>query len=148
MDKHGSESYFVLGEGLLSESAGGRGGGQVVAAAAAPQFRFSRMGPKGVGRQLGEPNRRRIARTMTGGGGGASRIPAGFTYLGQFVDHDITLDLTSIGDKEKDPLGIENFRTPSVDLDCLYGLGPAGGSSPVPAMDSRMAVSAWTFFIR
>lgn len=58
--------------------------------------------------------------------GNNPNIPAGFTYLGQFVDHDITLDLTSLGDKEKDPLGIENFRTPSVDLDCVYGLGPDG----------------------
>lgn len=58
--------------------------------------------------------------------GNNKNIPAGFTYLGQFIDHDITLDLTSLGDKEKDPLGIENFRTPSVDLDCLYGLGPDG----------------------
>ena len=55
-----------------------------------------------------------------------AKIPAGFTYLGQFVDHDITLDLTSLGDKQKDPLGIENFRTPGLDLDCLYGLGPDG----------------------
>jgi hypothetical protein len=53
-------------------------------------------------------------------------VPAGFTYLGQFVDHDITLDLTSLGDKQKDPLGVENFRTPSLDLDSLYGLGPDG----------------------
>jgi len=58
--------------------------------------------------------------------GNNPEIPAGFTYLGQFVDHDITLDLTSLGDKEKDPLGIENFRTPSLDLDCVYGLGPDG----------------------
>lgn len=55
-----------------------------------------------------------------------AKIPAGFTYLGQFVDHDITLDLTSLGDKQKDPLGVENFRTPGLDLDCLYGLGPDG----------------------
>lgn len=58
--------------------------------------------------------------------GNNANIPAGFTYFGQFVDHDITLDLTSLGDKEKDPLGIENFRTPSLDLDCVYGLGPDG----------------------
>jgi hypothetical protein len=58
--------------------------------------------------------------------GNNDKIPGGFTYFGQFIDHDITLDLTSIGDKEKDPLGLENFRTPSVDLDCLYGLGPDG----------------------
>jgi hypothetical protein len=58
--------------------------------------------------------------------GNNDKIPSGFTYFGQFVDHDITLDLTSLGDKEKDPLGIENFRTPSCDLDCVYGLGPDG----------------------
>ena len=51
--------------------------------------------------------------------GNNPNIPAGFTYLGQFIDHDITLDLTSLGDKEKDPLGLENFRTPSVDLDSV-----------------------------
>ena len=58
--------------------------------------------------------------------GNNTRIPAGFTYLGQFVDHDITLDLTALSDKEKDPLGIENFRTPALDLDSIYGLGPDG----------------------
>lgn len=52
------------------------------------------------------------------------KIPAGFTYLGQFIDHDITLDLTSLSEKQEDPLQIENFRTPGLDLDCLYGLGP------------------------
>lgn len=58
--------------------------------------------------------------------GNNDRIPAGFTYLGQFVDHDVTLDLTSIGDKAADPDGIENFRTPALDLDAVYGLGPDG----------------------
>ena len=53
-------------------------------------------------------------------------ISAGFTYLGQFVDHDITLDLTSIGEKERDPLATENFRTPSLDLDSVYGRGLDG----------------------
>jgi hypothetical protein len=54
------------------------------------------------------------------------KVPAGFTYLGQFVDHDITLDLTSIREKEADPNATENFRTPALDLDCVYGLGPDG----------------------
>lgn len=53
-------------------------------------------------------------------------IPAGFTYLGQFIDHDITLDLTSLGDQAADPEAFENFRTPSLDLDSVYGLGPDG----------------------
>lgn len=53
-------------------------------------------------------------------------VPAGFTYLGQFIDHDITLDLTSLAEKEKDPLATQNFRTPSLDLDSVYGLGPDG----------------------
>ncbi len=53
-------------------------------------------------------------------------VPAGFTYLGQFVDHDITLDLTAIGEKEADPTAVENFRTPALDLDSVYGLGPDG----------------------
>jgi hypothetical protein len=58
--------------------------------------------------------------------GNNTKIPAGFTYLGQFADHDITLDLTSFGDKEADPTAVENFRTPALDLDSVYGLGPDG----------------------
>ena len=53
-------------------------------------------------------------------------IPGGYTYFGQFVDHDITLDLSSLSDKKRDPLGLENFRTPALDLDNVYGLGPDG----------------------
>lgn len=52
-------------------------------------------------------------------------IPAGFTYLGQFVDHDITLDLTPLEQAEADPLATQNFRTPGLDLDALYGPGPS-----------------------
>ena len=78
MPTHGSESYYVIGEGLLSESVGGReaeeppstasarraGAGP---AAAVPPFRFTRLGPKGVNKQLGEPNRKKI--------GGAMAVP-------------------------------------------------------------------------
>jgi hypothetical protein len=49
MAKHGSESYFVVGEGLLGESVGGRERTLAPAAeAAAPPFRFARMGPRGL----------------------------------------------------------------------------------------------------
>ena len=42
-------------------------------------------------------------------------IPAGFTYLGQFIDHDITFSASG---------GTVNLRTPRFDLDSLYGAGP------------------------
>ncbi|MDA9469556.1 heme peroxidase [Bradyrhizobium sp. CCBAU 53415] len=58
--------------------------------------------------------------------GDNSNIPSGFTYLGQFVDHDITLDLTSLAEKQEDPNATTNFRTPRLDLDSIYGLGPDG----------------------
>jgi hypothetical protein len=62
----------------------------------------------------------------SGTAGNNKNVPAGFTYLGQFVDHDITLDLTSFGEKQADPDATKNFRTPALDLDSIYGLGPDG----------------------
>jgi hypothetical protein len=58
-----------------------------------------------------------------GSSGNNTPIPAGFTYLGQFIDHDITFDPTKLGE-ERDPGGLVNFRTPRLDLDSLYGSGP------------------------
>ena len=54
----------------------------------------------------------------------ASNIPAGYTYFGQFIDHDITLDTTPLSARQVDPDKILNFRTPRLDLDCVYGRGP------------------------
>ncbi|WP_309895945.1 heme peroxidase family protein [Archangium sp.] len=51
-------------------------------------------------------------------------IPAGFTFFGQFVDHDMTFDPTSILERQNDPEAIENFRTPTLELDNVYGSGP------------------------
>ncbi len=53
------------------------------------------------------------------------KIPAGYTYLGQFLDHDMTFDPTSELDRINDPAALENFRNPRFDLDSLYGSGPA-----------------------
>ncbi|MGH3545236.1 MAG: peroxidase family protein, partial [Mycobacteriales bacterium] len=54
-----------------------------------------------------------------------STIPAGFTYFGQFLDHDITFDPTVGFPPVEDPEGLESRRTPSLDLDSVYSLGPA-----------------------
>src|SRR5262249_3424092 len=51
-------------------------------------------------------------------------IPAGYTYLGQFIDHDITFDPVSSLDRFNDPDALHDFRTPRLDLDSLYGSGP------------------------
>jgi hypothetical protein len=54
-------------------------------------------------------------------------ITAAYTYLGQFVDHDLTFDPTSrlreaLNAEQLDALA--DFRTPRFDLDNLYGRGP------------------------
>lgn len=92
---------------------------------------FGRMFPKLAALKASDAALQDLANSMKESSpgdpaGNNPNIPAGFTYLGQFVDHDITLDLTSIGEKEQDPLATENFRTPSLDLDSIYGRGPDG----------------------
>jgi hypothetical protein len=51
-------------------------------------------------------------------------LTSGFTFVGQFVDHDITFDTTPLSDQQADPNATTNFRTPRYDLDAIYGLGP------------------------
>jgi heme peroxidase len=53
-----------------------------------------------------------------------SGIPALYTYLGQFVDHDLTFDPMSSLTKQNDPDALTDFRTPAFDLDDVYGRGP------------------------
>jgi hypothetical protein len=56
------------------------------------------------------------------------RLFAGFTFIGQFIDHDITLDTTPLDKQQQDPDAKVNFRTPRYDLDSVYGKGP--GNDP------------------
>jgi hypothetical protein len=49
---------------------------------------------------------------------------AGTTFMGQFIDHDITFDTSSPLGTPTDPLTLPNGRTPSLDLDSVYGGGP------------------------
>jgi hypothetical protein len=91
----------------------------------------------------------RLGRTMqdAGGamGGGDSRIPAAYTYFGQFVDHDVTLeahsaDLPDLLGDDLTPLRrseirerVQNTRTAALELDSVYG-------SPAPRDDDKMEV--------
>ncbi len=52
-------------------------------------------------------------------------LSAGFTYLGQFIDHDLTFDPTSSLERQVDLEALSNFRTPLLELDNVYGAGPA-----------------------
>lgn len=52
-------------------------------------------------------------------------MPVGLVFLGQFIDHDITLDaITALSDAEVEVDEIINQRSPSLDLDNVYGHGP------------------------
>jgi hypothetical protein len=130
VERHGQESYFVIGEGLLGESGEGRTRALAAAGAATtPPFRFSRMGPHGIDVQLGEPNRKKIGAAMIGGST-QSQVPAGFTYLGQFIDHDLTFDVTQVMfGAHVTPAQLLQGRSPSLDLDSLYGGGPGDPES-------------------
>jgi hypothetical protein len=53
-------------------------------------------------------------------------IPAGFTYLGQFIDHDLTMDRTAQALGSHVTLDdLLQGRSPALDLDSLYGRGPS-----------------------
>ena len=83
----------------------------------------------------------------TGGqaGGGNSRVPAAYTYFGQFVDHDVTLETVSatlpeLLDPDLEPLrrteirdNIRNARTATLELDSVYGL-------PAPRVGAKMRI--------
>ncbi|MDX8048709.1 heme peroxidase family protein [Lentzea sp. BCCO 10_0798] len=122
------DSFFVVGEGVLEFD--GRGGAttrQPSTAEELRRFRFSRLGPKGP--RTDEETRVALATAITADvpqpDSADPAVPAGFTYLGQFVDHDLTMDRTEsqLGqDVNLDEL--TQGRSPALDLDSVYGRGP------------------------
>lgn len=128
MRRHSRDRFFVPGEGILSSA----GLDHPVTHPPSEdedlrEFRFSRLGPKGP--RTDAALRTAIATAMTGAGAqpdsAAPAIPAGFTYLGQFVDHDLTMDRTRV-DLGADVTVAElvQGRSPALDLDSVYGRGP------------------------
>jgi hypothetical protein len=51
---------------------------------------------------------------------------AGTTFMGQFLDHDMSFDTTSRLGQPTNPITVPNARTPAFDLDSVYGAGPVG----------------------
>ena len=133
--RHGRESFYIEGEGLVGTAADARA--RARDAAAVPDFRFSRLGP--VGARLPVGLRRKVASAMSASGREpAGRIPAGYTYLGQFVDHDLTFDATTV--MFGDDISVADLlqgRSPTLDLDSLYGAGPADPVSAEFYSDDR-----------
>ena len=132
MRRHGRDNYYVVGEGILTAD---QDDNPIVqrpsTLAALRKFRFSRLGPKGdpiddSQRQIFEA----VAEAMTSAGAADPDsadppIPAGFTYLGQFTDHDLTMDKTAV--QLGQDVTIDELlqgRSPALDLDSLYGRGP------------------------
>jgi hypothetical protein len=138
--KHGRTQFYIEGEGFTqSTMPSPRLRAMVPAAVAAMEaappleeeeraFRFCRLFPDlekfqpddagliALGQALADP-------FMPGSGD--SEIPAGFTYLGQFVDHDITFDRTAgLPSGSLNPEEIESGRSPALELDSVYGRGP------------------------
>ena len=70
---------------------------------------------------------------------GDSAIPAGFTYFGQFVDHDITRE-----EIDPDTGELKQGRTPALDLDSLYLGGPADAPQLYAADGLHMLIGQTT----
>lgn len=92
--------------------------------------KFGRLFPALPPQCYNEPNiyllnmlARRMVRVESSAG--KSKVPAGYTYFGQFIAHDMSFDPTTIGERTTDPEFLWNFRTPALDLDSVYGGGPA-----------------------
>src|SRR5215469_976259 len=60
-----------------------------------------------------------------GGKADNPRIPAAFAFLGQFIAHDITADRSLLQHHAR-LNELRNFRSPRLDLECLYAAGPSG----------------------
>ena len=115
---------------MTPEGSGGHGarvprGSEAPDVPAADRGRFGRMFPQLPAGELGTAAIEALVKSMRHSSADNPDIPAGYTYLGQFIDHDITFDPTSQLQKLNDPLALVNFRTPRLDLDSIYGSGPA-----------------------
>lgn len=62
---------------------------------------------------------------------------AGATFMGQFIDHDLTFDVTSRLGRPAKPQTSPNARTAAFDLDSVYGGGPRADPELYEPVDRR-----------
>ena len=124
MKRHIRDNYYVVGEGIYTRERGRVVCQRPSTTASLRKFRFSRMGPRGqtLDQQLLEALANTMTPTEAAQPTSASPpVPAGFTYLGQFIDHDLTLDRTSVSLGENVTVDeLLQGRSPALDLDSLY----------------------------
>ncbi len=72
-----------------------------------------------------------------------SDIPAGFTYLAQFVDHDLTRDRTNrpFNTPMTSPSRLRQARSPALDLDSVYGFGPGDSADSIFYADDNVRLT-------
>lgn len=132
MKRHRRDDYYVVGEGILATDRDGRYSCRRPSTVAAlRKFRFSRLGPQGT--EVDEGLLAKLAEAMVAVEDQAEssdpEVPAGFTYLGQFVDHDLTMDRTARALGESVTVDeLLQGRSPALDLDSVYGRGPGGAA--------------------
>ena len=130
--RHGREAYYIAGEGMRCLGANGEPKQWVPSGLEeSVEFRFSRFVPGLVGAPNSDNLLAQLAVAMLQKKGQLdTKMPAGYTYLGQFVDHDMTLDPSELDLATTGVLPLQSMRSPTLDLDSLYGRGPEVQPTP------------------
>ena len=127
---HRVPDCYVVGEGIYPSHPDDRHGERGPRAPTADEklrsFRFSRMAGPGPRPSTGLLEALADAMTARVSAQPDSQMPAGFTYLARFIEHDLTFDSTAEAASEDISVAeLVHGRSPALDLDVLYGRGPA-----------------------
>lgn len=140
MQNHGNrDKYFIDRLGVVNLTTNGAGGFNVEVAAAAagpvPQdevlYKFGWMFARSQHTYEGDERDKLVALLSqlgtvmsrpAGIDADVSDISSGYTYLGQFIAHEISFDKDAVWPPQD--AATKNYRSPEIDLDSLYGARP------------------------
>jgi hypothetical protein len=134
MKRHFRENYYIVEEGVVTYDNPSAPYNKRKPITYRPntteelrKFRFSRLGQEGGQVDVDLLNALASAMTIDANNPDTrpdGDLPAGFTYLAQFIDHDLTLDKTAVEFGEDVTVAeLIQGRSPSLDLDALYRRG-------------------------